>query len=211
MLKTLLAMALVAVSVRAEPAPLQSVQPSIGFAGEAAAGPREHHVGVLASFAGATQPIRGELVFRPASWVSLGFGMGGVPSALGDPLLQAGGVKQGQLSSWSADASLLLHPFRGSFFLGASLGHMSLDAQAPTQAGPVSVSVATQYVSPRLGWLATWDSGFSLGFDVGAQLPLSPEVTAVAPAGKQSNVESLARSLAALPLPTVGLRLGWML
>jgi hypothetical protein len=211
MVKIAVAVALVAAGARAEQAPLKSVVYSDQGLAVPGAAPSEHHFGLVGAVDGATQVFHGDLLFRPAPWVTLGLGGGGIPVGLGTSMLGFAGVNGGQLSSWSAEAKLMLHPFQGSFFLGASVGHMELSAAARTSAGPVDVNVATEYVAPRLGWLATWDSGFTLGFDVGAQIPLGPEVTATAPSKSQTTVESLSRSLAALPLPTLGFRLGWML
>jgi hypothetical protein len=79
--------------------------------------------------------------------------------------------------------------------------------------------------SPQLGWLHTFGSGFSLGFDFGLQVPLSasrieyrtriPEgvptefvQTYVAP--NDQKVEDTIERLARTPLPFANLRIGWL-
>jgi hypothetical protein len=66
-------------------------------------------------------------------------------------------------------------------------------------------------VAPRLGWLGITDPGFTLGVDLGLQIPVSADVNVVSSSPSATTLESLARSLAALPMPTISLRVGWML
>lgn len=171
----------------------------------------QSRIGLLVGMAGAQQPVHAELAARLRGWASVGLGFGVLPSALGAALLSAANVQGGKLSSWSLETAVQLFPFRGSFFLGTAVGLMSLSASAATQAGAVTLDVTSIYVTPRLGWLATWDSGFTLGFDMGAQVPLTSAVGVTGPSQAASNLESVSRLLATTPLPTVALRLGWLL
>jgi hypothetical protein len=76
-------------------------------------------------------------------------------------------------------------PWSGSFFLGAAFGNMGIvgkkskdlniknndvTLKIPTT---VRMEVKTTYLTPHLGWMATWDAGFTLGFEVGYHMPLS--------------------------------------
>jgi hypothetical protein len=86
------------------------------------------------------------------------------------------------------------HPWMGSFFIGASYGRMELDGvYEDTYTARISgferkvkarvnASIKTNYIAPRLGWFAVWDSGLCVGFDIGAQIPLGPDTKVVATA-----------------------------
>ena len=75
------------------------------------------------------------------------------------------------------------HPFSGSFFLGAIVGTQTISGKGSDQIAitgvgtvPVTadVSIKSTYVSPHLGWLWIWGSGFMLGFELGWQIPFAP-------------------------------------
>ncbi len=78
------------------------------------------------------------------------------------------------------------HPFADAFFLGGAYGHQDIkgrfedDLKVKISGFPTTVptrvdaAIHSNYVSPRLGWLTVYDSGFTLGFEIGAQIPLSP-------------------------------------
>ena len=170
-----------------------------------------HPAGLMLGINGVQQPLHADLVVRPVRGLAATIGVGGLPASLGQTLLSAARVQGGSLSSWSAEIGMLVFPFGGSFFVGAAAGHISLAAAASTKAGQVSFDYSSLYLTPHLGWLATWDSGFSIGFDAGAQLPFAASLTTSGPKQAAANLDSLARALAALPLPTVSLKLGWML
>ena len=196
--------------------PLRRVEAADGFgpamSAPAAAVPAAGHpVGILVGLSGVQQPLHAELVVRPVRGLAATVGVGGLPAPLGGALLSAAAVQGGTLSSWSLEAGLQVFPFGGSFFLGATTGHLSLAASAPTKSGTVTFDISSFYVTPHFGWLAIWDSGFSLGFDLGAQLPFSTSVETSGPRRAASNVDNLAHALAGLPLPTLSLKLGWML
>ncbi len=134
------------------------------------------------------------------------------------------------------------HPFYGSFFLGAALGRHSVTASlsqdivltdsgvsitVPTKVG---ASIAALYVTPQIGWFITFGPGFTLGWDLGVVLPVSPSTTinvetgdpalnTLLPLVKQTSdytsmegtVQDKGNQLAKIPLPYVTvLRLGWM-
>jgi hypothetical protein len=94
------------------------------------------------------------------------------------------------ISNW--DVRGRWFPFRGSFFLGAAYGSQTIEAKATDDIAAatgqkvdtsIKLKVDTTYMTPHLGWFATWDSGFTLGFELGYQIALSskakdPEVHA---------------------------------
>lgn len=168
--------------------------------------------GVLVGFGGVQQPVRADVVLRLHEYFAVGGSAGGIPSQMGSAMLSLAGVQNGTLSSLSFDGSLLFFPARDSFFLGVSAGSMSLSASSSNRDGFVAVEAHELYVTPRFGWFATWDSGFTFGFDVGMQLPLSTSVVATGTtATVATNAEGLARTIVEMPMPTISIRLGWML
>ncbi|MBC7659103.1 MAG: hypothetical protein H7249_05280 [Chitinophagaceae bacterium] len=91
------------------------------------------------------------------------------------------------IKSWDVHARV--HPFMGSFFLGLAYGNQDVkgkfeDNETLTLSGfpatvPVRVDAAIKsaYITPHLGWLAIYESGFTMGLEIGAQIPLSPKTS----------------------------------
>ncbi len=91
-------------------------------------------------------------------------------------------------------------PWQGSFFIGAAYGNQGIVGKATkdltTTTGDVELKIPTTvrleidntYLTPHLGWFAVWDSGFTLGFELGAQIPMSSK------ADLQSAFENVAAS-----------------
>lgn len=81
------------------------------------------------------------------------------------------------------EARAVIYPFLGSFFIGAAVGNRKVDARidaceylanyggycVPMRA---YLKIRTTYITPQIGWLFVWDSGFTLGTEIGAQIPL---------------------------------------
>ncbi len=173
--------------------------------------PPARKVGVLLGLVGAPNPLGAELFVRANDFLGFGAGVGFLPGPLGDVVLGLAGVSGASLSAWSAEGEMRVFPFRGAFWLGGAFGRMSASASGTSHGFPVNIDANALYLAPRAGWLATWRSGFVLGFDVGLQVPVSTDVQVTSTSPQQSNLESVARALAGLPLPTAQLRLGWML
>jgi hypothetical protein len=136
-----------------------------------------------------------------------------------------------------------LFPFGGSFFLGAGVGYATMSGTvtnsydigaaqsvAPGLPNPLAVdsegSVKTLVLTPRAGLLHTFSSGFTVGLDVGADIPIAPSavhfqtaVPASVPAALiqqyvtpndqkvQSTLDKVGRTI----LPTATLRIGWLI
>jgi len=115
---------------------------------------------------------------------------GGVDLVYGDliSLSVTGGnfgvaVEETELEIRNWDAALRWYPFQGSFFLGAAYGSQGIVGKLKTDVevttGGVTLKVPTtirlevesSYMTPQIGWFARWDSGLTLGFDFGYQLP----------------------------------------
>jgi hypothetical protein len=155
---------------------------------------------------------------------------------------------EAKLSYQEYDAYGRLYPFGGSFFLGAGVGYATIKgtlnssistADAPPQysgAGipnPILVdsqgSVRTLVLTPQLGFMKIFGSGFAFGLDVGAQLPIAPskvdfatntpnlqepaksyvQSTYIKP--NDDKVRSTLDTIGRTPLPTFNLKIGWFL
>lgn len=144
-----------------------------------------------------------------------------------------------------------LFPFGGALFAGAGVGYASvkgtfqssydtssLQAQArsmgiplpPNLPNPVYIesngSVRVLVLTPTIGLLHTFGSGFTIGIDVGAQIPIAPSDThfdtVVPPQVPQQfrdqyitpndqKVQDTLNSLSRTVIPTLNLRVGWLI
>jgi hypothetical protein len=181
------------------------------------------HVGGMFGLVSLPRPLDAEVFVGVADFVQAGFSYSDFPGVISDPLMKlvgaaAGGVsaRLDEFTSWEGD--LRVFPFRGSFFLGTSIGHQTLRGAVTesTPFGPQTATVAidTLYATPRIGWQSQFGAGFFYGFDLGVQLKLSGDATVNMPPGAPSDLQNSAQSLAdagsKYPLPSVHFRLGWM-
>lgn len=86
-----------------------------------------------------------------------------------------------EIRNW--DATFRFFPFQGSFFVGAAFGNQGIVGKLKTDIETTSsgvtlkvpttlrLEVESNYLTPQLGWFARWDSGLTLGFDFGYQMP----------------------------------------
>lgn len=99
-----------------------------------------------------------------------------------------------KMSSVAAD--LRVFPFRGAFFVGMRTGYQELSAETTITAAGFSLDesavASTWFVNPRIGFLWTWSSGFTLGIDAGVHVPINPTLESTIPSGF---VTSLDRSI----------------
>lgn len=72
------------------------------------------------------------------------------------------------------------YPFQSAFFIGGALGTQAVRAKKTVTVLSETVSpevkIANAFLTPKVGWLWRYDSGFTLGFDLGAQIPLNSKV-----------------------------------
>ncbi len=123
-------------------------------------------------------------------------------------------------------------PWQDSFFLGAAYGSQTISAVAKkniTAAGQtvstrLRLDIDTSYFTPHIGWLATWDVGFTFGFEIGYQMALSsnskdlnvtpadPTVLATNEFAKlNKDVKDVGEMIGKKPVPYLTLaKLGWM-
>jgi hypothetical protein len=189
--------------------------------------------------------------FRIGPSVALGLPhpvTGGVDIVYGDlvSLSVTGGrsgaaVEETEIEIRNWDAALRWYPFQGSFFLGAAYGSQGLVGKLKTDVdvttGGVTLKVPTtirlevesSYLTPQIGWFARWDSGLTLGFDFGYQMPsavttdVQTSFDNVSAASEQAvknsedykknkdDVEKAAKAFGKVAIPYITLfRIGWL-
>lgn len=140
-----------------------------------------------------------------------------------------------------SDIRLRYHPWAGSFFGGVAVGQhtltgekskdISLTYSGTTTVVPttVKVSASSNYVAPHIGWFSVWESGFTMGLDLGWMVPTGAKSSVEAtfsnlPAGAETElrntpeftkakkeVEDAADSYIKKSLPFISMiRIGWM-
>jgi hypothetical protein len=109
------------------------------------------------------------------------------------PTLKIGYYGEATLMYQEYDAYAHIYPWGGALFLGAGVGYETvkgtlantfnlqpLQAKYPGVPIPASFdlmsqgSVQTMVLTPQVGLFHTFGSGFSLGADIGAQVPIAP-------------------------------------
>jgi hypothetical protein len=123
-------------------------------------------------------------------------------------------------SFWAIAADARLFPFRNGFFIGVRGGKQVLRATTTAKLGALgtfseSGEANTWFVNPRIGFLWTWRSGFTVGIDAGVQIPIGPTLTTTLPAGMPAQVDrtiaSIANTFGNGVTPTVDLlRIGFL-
>ncbi|HEX3849463.1 MAG TPA: hypothetical protein VHW01_00770 [Polyangiaceae bacterium] len=154
------------------------------------------------------------------------------------------------LSFQEYDAYARIFPFGGSLFLGAGVGYATVRGTLATNFNlkpfqqmlppgsnvPPSLDVSSQasvrtlVLTPQLGLLHTFGSGFSLGADIGAQLPIAPSQvdfttqipSSIPPAYRSqiqktyidpndAKVRSSLDKIGRTPIPTFNIKIGFLL
>lgn len=160
---------------------------------------------------GFPRPLAIEAMVKIDRLVGIGFEYSLLPSAT------IAGV---DTKFYAACADVRLFPFRNGFFLGLAGGHQHVSAATtvtlPGGLGAMAENVTadTWLINPRIGYLSTWDSGFTLGIDAGVQIPLSATIANTIPSSLavSKSAEDAARFLGKSVIPTVDLlRIGMML
>jgi hypothetical protein len=185
---------------------------------------RPVRIGAMIGLVSLPRPIDAEVFVRIVDLFGIGLGYSDFPAFIANPLLDLAGAKSdstdARLDQFNAfDLDLRVFPFRGRFFLGSSFGRQSLKGAVTenTTLGSqtATVDLTTWYATPRAGWIWTFDHGLFLGFDLGVQFKLSADKTVTVPPGASTNTRNQVDNLADLgssyPLPSLHLRLGWML
>jgi hypothetical protein len=141
--------------------------------------PRPKQLGLTLGIISLPRPIELEAHFR----VLPSLGLSAQYSMLPD-LTVPGGSASLRLRAFQGVARWF--PFKGSFFVGAGLGYQTFRAsltntiQSNGQSGTLTTTadLSGMFVSPQIGWLFVWNSGFTLGISIGAQIPLPKDPVA---------------------------------
>ncbi|MDB5220562.1 MAG: hypothetical protein JWO86_8489 [Myxococcaceae bacterium] len=125
-----------------------------------------------------------------------------------------------EASAWAIAADARLFPFRNAFFVGVRGGRQNLKGTTTVNVGALgsfteSAEANAWFVNPRIGFLKTWDSGFTLGIDAGVQVPIGATLTSTLPAGvapqADATMASVAKAFGNGVTPTVDiLRVGFL-
>lgn len=93
--------------------------------------------------------------------------------------------KETEIELFNWDVRARWFPFQGSFFLGAAYGNQGIVAKTKqdlkvktaevelTVPTTMRLELNTNYLTPHLGWFKTWGPGFTIGSEIGYQMPLS--------------------------------------
>lgn len=140
---------------------------------------------------------------------AVGGSYGFLPHRLSQAALSALSLADTSIDAWSRDVEVRVFPFRGAFFLGSAAGEQHLGVTVRGPNGISGLDLKTLYVTPRLGWLGTWGPGFSVSFDMGAQLALKTDLAQTGVASQSDALSTVSR-YARVPQPSMNLKIGWM-
>ena len=131
-----------------------------------------------------------------------------------------------EVSIRNAELQFHYHPWATAFYLGLGAGSHVIKGDKTVDISGItakaSVEVNATYLTPQFGWIANWDNGFTLGFQVGWLAPTgsTTDVSSDATDAEQATPEyqSAAKDIkdkaskigdTGLPYVTL-LRLGWL-
>lgn len=84
-----------------------------------------------------------------------------------------------KLSSWNLAAKYFV--WGQAFFVGLKFGSQTFDGSMTNTISGISTtattSIKTTFLTPHIGWRWTWESGFFMGMEIGAQVALSADST----------------------------------
>ena len=144
-----------------------------------------------------------------------------------------------ELNVKSRDVRFRYHPFRGDFFVGLALGTLDLKVKGKkktnaevdnqTTSGIVTSQsqIKSHFLTPHLGWLTVYESGFCFGFELGYHFPYqsSSSYSAIAQdpslesqlksssefQEQKKDLEGIVKKLGKTAVPYVNLlRIGWL-
>jgi hypothetical protein len=181
-------------------------------------------VGVVIGLVSLPRPSDIEIFVRAFDLVAVGVGYSDFPAFIANPLLDLVGANSGTTSATlgqfnAFEVHLRFFPARRVFFVGASFGRQSLQGVLTERTAfgsqEANLDLTTWYFTPRIGWLWRFDPGLLLGFDLGVQLKLASDEVVKLPGSATPDIRQRVQNLADLgasyPLPSLRLRIGWML
>jgi hypothetical protein len=182
-------------------------------------------------------------MLKLTSYLGFGVNLGLIPS------MHIAYYGDATLAYQEYDAHGRLFPFGGGFFLGAGVGYATIKgtmkstfdtAAYQSQAALAGISVPnpltyqsegtvkTMIVTPQIGYFYTTDIGFSIGLDVGAQVPIAPSQVSykshltIPPGAVASAIQSqyvkpnddkvrnTLDKIGRSPYPTFNIKIGWL-
>ncbi len=178
--------------------------------------PEPLRVGVLLGLVSVPRPINVEVSLKPNEFLGLGVGFSMIPEVT---------ISDFSANMYAVNAVGRIFPFQGAFYLGLGAGIQTMGVEADDviqgERYTGSVDHTAFFLTPQLGWLWIWDSGFALGLNVGVQVPVtsSPDVRVHDSAGNEvdpndygqravelrDDVSDVAKYLGFFPLPAVDL------
>ena len=186
---------------------------------------------------GLPHPLMFAIDGRNHEYLSAGIGLGNVSIPLGKANDEVTSIRVG-ISN--VEVRGRVHPFGGTFFLGAILGSQDLYARAATTVIipdvaniPLSLEAKIQsgYLTPHLGWFWVLGQRFrmTLGLELGVQLPFSAKSSLDPQIGEptlssyldlvkttepyrrlEADLVNAGNRIGLIKLPYAAIRLGWM-
>jgi hypothetical protein len=171
-------------------------------------------VGALLGIISIPRPINLELSIKPNELLGFGVGYSMFPP------LEFDDVEVG-IQAFNAVGRVF--PFKGAFYVGLGFGYQMIDLEATRtidgDAVTATIDESNLFITPQVGWLWIWDSGFALGINLGVQFALSsnPNVTLTddrgreirGPSGEEEelrdDVRNIGEWVADIPIPSVDL------
>lgn len=118
--------------------------------------------------------VQGALHFKASNWLSVSLGYGSF----------SGDVGVAKVSLSMPEAILAIHPFQGSFFIGAGFGQQKLSASAVDSTTGLSAKVDTSANTTivKLGWMWGFKTpGLFYGMDISYITPSGGNLTITSP------------------------------
>lgn len=130
-----------------------------------------------------------ELNYKPTPQFS--FSMGGGGLRLGGLLIDTGAAQGGvtnTINTLAVEGRIRWHTGSGPFFLGLATGWLNFSVDG-IDGSPTTVGTLSRfYITPHIGWIWVYHSGFVLGTELGVQVPFShPELTFTGPKASRSD------------------------
>jgi hypothetical protein len=99
-------------------------------------------------------------------------------------------------------------PYRW-LFVGARIGWQFARADSEKFGSEVDYTTTSAFVAPKVGALYTFASGFTIGGDLGATIPLFAGTSLESDGQSDSNARKAAKTFGMFVMPFVSLRVGW--
>lgn len=173
------------------------------------------HIGPVISL-GLPRLFNGGVEMKLWDWFGFGVYAGGIPDFFDYKIDQV----KFNLSYLNIEGRGVLYPFKGSFFIGCGIGYENFKGNVnyndtDASGNPLTINGSTKmnrmFVSPQFGWLTMYKSGFVLGTELGATIPVAGESDLTLDVDVQTNnpdvirekerIENAIKDVETFPLP----------